>query len=266
MSKPENSFLILVTGEAFLRKKKIEELLPEISPNFNRATDLFRVYPDELNWNDLISQAKTPSLLGGAQIYWISDAQRIKGNDWSLLETYLQQPVPNSFFIFEADELSLSHPLVKLVQRYGRHSHHEPRRGESGAEHLKEKLRRFNKIMTPGAWQALFDRCGGSLTLMDNCLDQVISYEEANTIDEEAIEKLSANFLRYDVFDLTEAIMKKDTFEAIRIFHFFYDLNGDITSTVGLLHWQLKRIWQAKQMLKLGASNQDIAKTLRISA
>lgn len=265
MAKSDSFFLYLVTGEEFLRKKKIEELLPKLSPDFDRATDLFRVYPDDLDWPHLLTQARTPSLLGGPQIFWISDAHKIKGSDWSLFEAYLNEPTSNCYFIFEGEELSLSHPLIKLVQRCGRHIHDEIKKGQSSVEFLRQKLQRFHKTMTPEAWQVLEDRCGGSLSLMSSCLDQLISYGETDLINEEVIQALSVNFLRYDVFDLTEAILRKDTATAIKIFHYFFELNGDITSTTGLLHWQLKRIWQAKKMLTSGIGQGEIGRSLRIS-
>ena len=78
------------------------------------------------------------------------------------------------------------------------------------------------------------------------------------------IEKLAQEFLHYEPFDLTEALARKDIAQALKIFHFFYEMSEDITMIVGLLHWQLKRLWQAKKILAHGGGPNDVARTLRI--
>jgi len=256
--------LFLFTGDEFLRKKKIEQLTARLAPDLDRATDLYRVYPDDVDWSLLMTQARTPSLNGNPQVFCFSGVERIKGTDWSAFENYCLAPTEKSFFIFEAEELSASHPLVKLVGRFGSHTHLEERKEGSGARWLADKVERAHKKMKHEAWQILEERCGGSLNLMDSCLDQLISYSDGEWIDEDAVRKMTTQFLNYDVFDLTDALLEKDTVKALKIFHFFYGLNGDVASTVGLIHWQLKRMWQAKKMLAAKVRQEEISRTLRV--
>lgn len=256
-------FLFLLTGDEFLRRKKVESLIQQFIPAANRSTNLFRYYPDELNWPAVFTQARTVSLLGGAQLFWLPEANRIKTGDWPLFETYCSEPAPESYFVFEAEEIPGTHPLLSLAKRFGSHQHFDQKQ-KGGFDLLREKLKRAEKTLTPGAWNALQGRLGDSLSLMDRCLDQLILYASGDTITEEMVSQVSSEFLRYDVFDLTDALIRKDQSASLAIFHFFYELTGDVASSVGLLHWQLRRIWQAKDMLKRGASQSEMAKALRI--
>ena len=257
-------FIYLFTGDEFLRRSKIESLLGELIPGSLRATNLPRFYPDDLDWSFVLAQASTPSLMGGAQVFWISQADEFKKSDFSAFESYCSRPARESYFIFEADELAASHPLAKLVGRFGKHAHLGRKSAEDGLELFRSKLKRFGKTLTPDAWQVLQDRLGGSARLMDMALDQLILYSEESAIDEQAVLALADEFLRYEPFDLTEALARKDISEALKIFHFFYDLSGDMTSMVGLIHWQLKRIWQAKKISARGGSPDEISRALRI--
>ena len=153
-----------------------------------------------------------------------------------------------------------------MARAHGQHIHCDERsREETGVQALKEKLKRAGKTLTSDAWQMLEEKLGGSLTLMDRSIDQLILYSEGSAIDPASVEKVVGEFLKYDPFDLTNALLEKDTAKALAIFHFFYELSQDMTSTIGLIHWQLKRIWQAKMMMKTGATQQEITRSLRIS-
>ena len=257
-------FIYLFTGEEFLRRGKIESLFTELIPGSLRTTNLSRFYADDLNWSHILSQASTPSLIGDAQVFWISQVNELKKGDFSAFESYCAHPARESYFVFEAEELAASHPLVKLVGHFGKHVHLGRKSGEDGLEAFRNKLKRFGKTLTPDAWQVLEERLGGSPRLMDMTLDQLILYSEGSTIDEKSVLGLASEFLRYEPFDLTEALARKDISKALNIFHFFYEMSGDMTSMVGLIHWQLKRIWQAKKILARGGNQDEISRTLRI--
>ena len=261
---PAKPFLYLFTGDEFLRRSKIEFLLDELIPASLRSTNLSRFYADDLDWSLVLSQATIPSLMGGAQGFWISQVDELKKGDFKAFESYCEQPTKQSFFLFEADKLAASHILVKLVSRFGKHIHSSRKGAEDGLEGLRVKLKRFGKTLTPDAWQVLQERLGGSPRLMDMALDQLILYSEGAAVDEQSVLKLTGEFLRYEPFDLTEALARKDVPEALKIFHFFYDMSGDLTTIVGLIHWQLKRIWQAKKILARGGNQEEIGRTLRI--
>ncbi|MBI4373053.1 MAG: DNA polymerase III subunit delta [Candidatus Omnitrophica bacterium] len=256
-------FIFLFTGDEFTRRAKIESLLDQLIPAPLRSTNLSRVFADDLDWTHLVTQASTPSLMGGVQVFWIAQAEKLKKSDLPAFETYCSRAQEQSYFIFEAEELSNANPLVKLAVDFGKHTHTE-RESSEGLNLMKAKLKRSGKTFTPEAWQILEERLGSSLRLMDIALDQLILYAEGATIDEQSVKQLSGEFLKYEPFDLTEALARKDIAEALKIFHFFYEASNDMTSMVGLIHWQLKRIWQAKRILERGGRPDEIGRTLKI--
>ena len=257
-------FFFLYTGDEFSRRAKIESFLKELLPQALRLTNLFRYYPDDINWKDVLRQAATPSLMGDKQVIWISQAEKIKKSDSAVFDAYCANPAQNVFFIFEAEDLSETHPLRKLSERFGKHIHLGSQDREQGYQFLRAKLKQAGKTMTPEAWQTLEERLGGSQRLMDLVCDQIILYAEAPVIDGKTVETLSAEYLKYEPFDLTEALAQKDTASALRIFRYLYELAGDSTSVVGLIHWQLRRIWQAKRILSRGGQPDEVGRAVRV--
>lgn len=267
LARARKPFLYVFTGDEFLRRHKIESLLRElISPEATslRLTNFSHLYPEDLDWTSVFTQAQTPSLMGGNLVFWISQAEDIKKGDWSTFESYCSKALPDVYFIFEADELAKAHPLAKLQANFGKHIHSGTQGPDSGFQILRNKLKQFEKTMTPGAWQILEERLGASQRLMDMALDQLVLYSEGSVIDEAQVRALASEFFQHEPFDLTEALARKDTSEAIQVFHYLYDLSGDLTSVVGLIHWQLRRIWQAKRILARGAGPDEVGRKIRV--
>ena len=125
-------FLFLFTGDEFLRRSQIDSLIGELVPHSLRLTNLSHLYGYDLNFLALLAQARTPSLMGGVQVFWISRAEEIKKGDWTAFEAYCTQPLDQNYFIFEADELSDAHPLLKLVARSGKRMDFEGQNTKSG--------------------------------------------------------------------------------------------------------------------------------------
>jgi DNA polymerase III delta subunit len=262
----KTSFL-LVTGDEFLRKKEVDRVLEKLLPAPSRVTNLTRVYPDELNWAALLEQAKTPSLLGGMQVYLllqINQLKKQKKEDWALFESYLEHPAEDSFFVIEADELPKSHPLLKLVSKSGKHINLQAKGGEMALGFLQDKMRRVGKKLTPDAWRILVEKLGGAPKLLDLCLDQLILYSNNETIDGKQVISLATEWLKYDPFELTEALAECNGARAITLFNYFFELSGDVMNVIGLIHWQLRRLWQAKQILVRGGQPPEIGRALGI--
>ena len=262
--KPRKEFIFLFTGEEFLRRNKIESLLEELIPASNRSTNLVRIHADDLDWAAVLNQARTPSLLGGDQAFWISACNELKKKEFEIFEEYADEPASGTYFIFEADELGEIHPLVKLAGQFGKHVRLAEQGREESFNVFRMKLKRLGKTLTPEAWRLLEERLGASPVLMSNALDQLVLYSQSSTIDEIQVQALATEFLRYEPFDLTEALASRNGFLALKIFHFFYEMAGEMTSVVGLIHWQLKRIWQAKRLLANGSRPDEIGRALRI--
>ena len=65
-------FLLLYTGDEFLRRSRIQTLIQTLVPDSLRLTNLVRITPEDLEWTALLAQAQTPSLMGGVQVFFIS--------------------------------------------------------------------------------------------------------------------------------------------------------------------------------------------------
>ena len=257
--------LTLLTGDLYLRRRKLETLLGQFLPKEERALNFFRVDLKETNVRSLMTQARSFPMLGNRQVFLVQNLSEIKKDQAPLLEAYFQNPAAHSYFIFDADELEETHPLLGLVSRFGERIDFAQNERRAGLDLIHRKLKSENRTITKEAWQFLEEKTGGNLALLDACVEKLILYvDEKLPIDLAAASKLVDELLLFDSFDLTDAICEKNPKKALSVFQFLYNLEGSGVLVIGLLNWQLKRIWQAKVILR-ERGEKEIFKTIRIS-
>ena len=257
--------LTLFLGDFYLRRKKIEALINQLIPKENRSFHLIRIDLKEVSTNDLILQARSFPMLGEKQVFWVEGLKEIRKDSVLLLENYFQNPAKWSYLIWEADQLEEGNSLLKLVARFGSRVDCAENERRSGIDLIHRKLKSENRSITKEAWQLLEEKTGGNLTLLDSCIEKLMLYvDEKLPIDLVHATKLVDQFLIYDSFDLTEAISDKNPKKALQVFRFLYHLEGSSIAVIGLLNWQLKRIWQAKAVYE-EKGEREVLRVIRIS-
>ena len=261
----EKSLLTLLTGDSYLRRRKLEILLNQLLPKEERAFNFFRVDLKEAGVQSLITQARSFPMLGERQVFLIRNPAEVKKDQIPLLEAYFQNPTRHSYFIFDAEELAETHPLLGLILQFGERVDFIQNEKRAGLDLIHRKLKSENRAITKEAWQFLEEKTGGNLALLDACVEKLMLYvAETSAIDLAAASKLADELLVFDSFDLTDAVCEKTPKRALQIFRFLYNLEGSGVLVIGLLNWQLKRIWQAKVILR-ERGEKEIFKTIRIS-
>ncbi len=245
-----NPLLTLLVGDSYIRRKKIDVLIAKLISAETREFNLFRFNLKETAATEIVRQARSMPMMGESQVFMIQNLQEWKKESAELFEDYFKKPAAWSFFILEADELKPDHAAAKLAARYGKRIDCAEKDHRDVLSLIHQKLKKENCNLTRDAWQMLEEKTGGNLTLLDACVDKLILYAGGkSTIDAETVQSLADKMIEYDVYDLTNALSDKNAKRAIEVFRYLYDLEGSAIAVIGLLNWQLKRIWQAKKIL-----------------
>jgi DNA polymerase-3 subunit delta len=261
------SDLFLISGDPFLRTQKAKALAAEIEkksqgPLTHQAYDL-----DEIPLEAVLSAARTLPFFSSGQIFYVQDAGSLKDPDLAILAAYLEHPSPQTTLILEADELKGASELQKLIKAKGQLIllSKEEARG-AGAVFIQQKLAQYQKVMTPGAKARLLAMCGDAVMFLDTMLERLVQFAgDQKEIDEDMVTRFEENWAEMDVFKLTSALVDRDPSRALKVFRDlteFYE--ADLISLVGILHWQLRQLWQAAMLLKAGTSEREICSKLRM--
>lgn len=132
-------------------------------------------------------------------------------------------------------------------------------------------LSKISKTIGSEALDVLIDSCNGYLTRIMNELNKLVCYDlESETISKDSVERLVNKDTEFSVFELTEALSKKDGDKAIRLLklmekeqgvfalisnqfrRLFYSAISDLTNSelAGLLGVKEFAIMKARQLAK----------------
>ncbi len=261
------SDLFFISGDPFLRTQKAKTLAAEIEKKAkglltHQAYDL-----EETPLGDVLSAARTLPFLSSGQIFYIQNAGSLKDQDLTILSAYLEHPASQTTLIFEADDLKGASELQKLIKSKGQLIllAKDEARG-AGAAFIQQKLVQYQKVITPGAKARLLAMCGDAVMFLDTMLERLVQFAgDEKEIHEDMVARFEENWTEMDVFKLTGALVDRDPSRALKVFR---DLVGfyeaDLISLVGILHWQLRQLWQAAMLLKAGTPEREVCSKLRM--
>ena len=261
------SNLFLISGDPFLRDQKAKALAAEIEkkaqgPLTQQTYDL-----DETPLEAVLSAARTLPFFSSGQIFYVQGAGSLKSPDIAILTAYLEHPTPQTTLIFGADEIKGASEFQQLIKSKGQLIllTKEETRG-AGAAFIQQKLARYQKVITPGAKARLLAMCGDAVMFLDTMLERLAQFAgDQKEIDEDMVTRFEENWTEMDVFKLTSALVDRDPARALKVFRDLIEFyEADLISLVGILHWQLRQLWQAAMFLKDGTSEREICSKLRM--
>ena len=260
------SVLFVLIGDPFLCEEKRKEILASLKKEFGENLPLGLHRAGEVSLKTLLAEARTLPFLAPAQVFSIREAETFTQSDLKLLETYFHSPHPRSFFILEAESLEKKHPFLEWARKSKQVFWLQRESGKLVHDFIREKLRRAGKKMTSDALHLLQARMGDSFVFLDSLMEQLILYSgEKLEIDKSDVEIFEEKLAKFEAGDLTQAMADRNLTKALAVLNDLLDLNvRDSASLTGLLHWQLRRFWEAKKALAFGISRAQVASRLRL--
>lgn len=106
---------------------------------------------------------------------------------------------------------------------------------------------------------------GTDINNITNELNKLMSYKlEDKHITNNDIDSLCITNNDEEIFALTDAIVKNDIKESIRLYNVFLDKNYEVTAMIGLIASQFRFLLQVKLLYNKGLSNDKIATSLGV--
>lgn len=258
--------LYVLIGDPFLCEEKRKEILSSLKKTSGPDLAVTIHHSAGLDLPALFAEARTLPFLSSFQVFCLIEANRFSKADLEKWRAFFEAPAPHTGFIFEAENLEKGHPFLEWAKGRGQIFFLKPQGRKIMSDFIQRKLKEAAKKITPDALVLLEARVGEAPLFLDSLLDQLILFAgERAEIDRPAIEAIEEKLSHFEGFDLTEALAERNSPRALAILSDLLETSGqDALSLVGLLHWQLRRLWQAKQWLAEGMREQDISSRLRI--
>ncbi len=228
---------VFIGDEAFFRKRCRDAILQHLVPADVRELSLYDMDLAEVELQQVLDQARTPSLMSPFQVFFIRGIKNLYGrgkhdDEFGAIEDYFKNPNPDALLVFVADHISIPADVRRMEltdkDRYERIR-------ETLGEHCP--LLEFARveegdavkwaIATAGAEgvtldtdaaRELVDSLGGDMMMVANELEKLVLFVgDKKRITLGDVETLVLAAKQRSFYELTDAISSRDRGRALAV-------------------------------------------------
>lgn len=201
-----------------------EEVLDETEKAFNQIV----VYGRDVDIDTVATHAKSFSMMGGYMVVIVKEAQDLKNIED--FEKYLDVIPPTTILVFDYKykKLDKRRALAKKIDKMGVLFESKKLYESNIPGWIQSYLSEKGYAITPKATQMLTDFLGTDLHKVRNELDKlIIALPKSKKIDDTDVERNIGISKDYNVFELQNAIGRRDILRANQIVNYFGDNGKD---------------------------------------
>jgi DNA polymerase III subunit delta len=198
-----------------------------ISPG-ERSFNQTILYGKDVNMNTILQNARRFPMMAERQVVIVKEAQEVsdlgKEAGDNQLNTYIQKPLPSTVLVFcyKYKTLDGRKALAKNIDKYSvlveSKKIYDNKLPEWVTNYFAQKKYKIN----PKATILLAEFVGNNLSRLANEIDKLlINIKEGTEVNEDLIEKYVGVSKEFNVFELQQALIKKDILKANRIVNYF---------------------------------------------
>lgn len=194
------------------------KILNESEASFNLTV----FYGKDANWADIVNACMRYPMFSDKQVVLLKEAQQMK--DIDKLESYIDKPLSSTVFVVSYKEKKVDgrSRLAKLLKEKGEILTTKKMYEKDLPAWTNELAGTKGFTLNNKALMLLVEHVGNDLSRINNEIEKLaVNLGDRKSITEDDIEKYIGVSKEYNVFELQDALGKKDLLKAIRIIQYF---------------------------------------------
>lgn len=263
---------VIYGEEKLLMEKKLTKLKKQYKIN-EENMNLITYWCNETPMSEIIEDALTPPFLSEYKMIVLKNPlflttqkqKNVSDEDISLLFDYLTKDNPTTIFVIYHDVKNFDErkkivkTLRKTVEFYevGKLDHQQL------FKTVHQSIKARNCTIDDDALELFLSRMPNDLLEISQEVNKICLYSSHITRD--VIDKLVVKQVEENVFELTKAILNKETGKSIQIYKDLMVNNEEPIKLIVLIASSLRLLYQVKLLDRKGYNDQEIAKMLSLN-
>ncbi len=227
------------------------QILNESEASFNRSV----FYGRDSNWADVINACRRYPMFAERQVVILKEAQHMR--DIDKLEAYVEQPLSSTIFVVAHKDKKLDgrSKLAKLLKTKAVVLTTKKLYENQLPEWTQQLIAAKGMQIQPKALALLVDHIGNDLSRISNEVEKIsINLGNRKNITEDDIENFVGVSKEFNVFELQDAIARRDLAKCLRIVQYF-----ESNPKAGSIHMALPSLYSffSKAYMVSGAGSTD---------
>ncbi|MEO8820032.1 MAG: DNA polymerase III subunit delta [Ginsengibacter sp.] len=195
-----------------------KNILSESEAEFNQTV----FYGKDANWADIINACRRYPMFAERQVVLLKEGQQMK--DVEKLESYIENPLASTILVvsYKGKTLDGRQKFSKLIKKKGEVFLSKKMYENQLPGWVKEYLQSNGFSIKPKALLLLVDHIGNDLSRIVNEIEKLsLNLGKEKNITEDDIEKFIGISKEYNIYELQNALSRKDQAKSIRIIQYF---------------------------------------------
>ena len=193
-----------------------KHILSQSDAEFNQTV----FYGKDANWADVVNACRRYPMFAERQVVLLKEAQQMK--DVDKLESYVENPLSSTVLVvsYKGKTLDGRQKFSKLIKKKGEVFLSKKMYDNQLPGWTSSYLQANGFQIKPKALALLVDHIGNDLSRIANEIEKLSLNLKEKNITEDDIEKFIGISKEYNIFELQNALSKKDAAKAIRIIQY----------------------------------------------
>ena len=197
-----------------------------IVPEENRDFDQTVVYGIDTSMSEVVMMARRFPMMSERQLVLVKEAQEIAVKEYEQLVDYLKAPMPQTVLVlcYRHTKLDKRTNAYKAIAKTGVVFEHDKLRESAVPTWIGNYVKQHGYTITEKATMMLIEAGGNALNKLANELQKVFSImPQGSVINDSVLERILGISKDYNVFELQNAIGRRDALRCNRIIRYFGD-------------------------------------------
>lgn len=267
--------LVLLTGTEQILLDQALTALKQVIPPDQQTMNLATYDMRQTEVGVALDDATSPPFFGDWREVIITDPYFLTGEnpkttlnqDVDGLTTYFQHPVDSTLMVIVAayEKLDARKNVVKALKKAALVVDVAPLDARAAQQAVKRALAKQKIDVAPAALEAFAQRTGGDYTAMMHELPKLKLYAGGGaSLDVAAIDQLVPKQLTDRVFDLVDAVVRKQPDRALKLYRDLLLQKEEPIALNALMVGQFRLLLQVKILATKGYSQGNIQQTLKV--
>jgi DNA polymerase-3 subunit delta len=194
------------------------KILSESEAEFNLTV----FYGKDADWTAVINACRRYPMFAERQVVILKEAQQMR--DLEKLESYIDNPLPSTVFVvsYKDKKVDGRSKLAKILKQKGELFSTKKLYDNQLPDWTNQLVKQHGLTINPRALTILVDHIGNDLSRIQNEVEKLeVNLGTRKNITEDDIENYIGVSKEFNVFEMQDAIAKKNFSKAIRIVQYF---------------------------------------------
>jgi len=218
---------------------------------------------------DIFASLDTLPLLADRKVVVVDNIECLPETKKKTFLRYLKDPLKDIYLVLRTRQSPPKDKFIRAVSGLSKTFTFEPLKQWEAGAWIRMRLSERNMSITDEALELIVELKGGrDLPALSTELEKLITYKgQKKVVTENDVSMLVGRSLTKSAFRLVDAIASRDKEGSLLLLHnIIKGSKKDAVELMGLIGWQFRKIWRAKELLAGGEKPRSVAVMLRIKS